>query len=155
MPNDKRIQKDSHIEGRGLFADRDFKEGEVLAVFSGPRISAEEAESIYQGGSDYILQVSNDAFIDLAANEARYINHSCDPNAAFIGKPTELIALRPIKAGEEIHFDYSANENTEFKMLCRCGSPICRRVIVPYAKLSESERDHIHDIVSPYLKVSK
>ncbi len=38
------------------------------------------------------------------ANQLRYLNHSPKPNAEFEG--AELYAIRAIKPGEEITFDY-------------------------------------------------
>jgi hypothetical protein len=50
----------------------------------------------------------------------RFLNHSCRPNAAIVGR--ELIAIGAIAAGEEVTFDYNM---TEYEMAspfrCRCG----------------------------------
>jgi hypothetical protein len=63
-----------------------------------------------------------------------YFNHSCDPNSGFKGQ-IFLVALRDIKAGEEITFDYgmtvseSVGSDMVFTMDCMCGSPHCRKKI--------------------------
>ena len=54
----------------------------------------------------------------------RYINHSCDPNV-FI-KNWKIIAMKPIKKGEEIVFDYSINSDFPVAFRCRCGAKSCR-----------------------------
>ncbi len=47
-----------------------------------------------------------------------------------------LIALRPIEAGEEIRFDYSTTMSDDhWTMECRCGEPICRRVVLDFHHL--------------------
>ena len=60
---------------------------------------------------------------------AWYMNHSCNPNVAFNNK-YDFIALRKIKKGEELVWDYGYDEhNPTFKMNCVCGSNHCRKVI--------------------------
>lgn len=144
-------EKDSLIEGKGLFAERDFKQGEVLCLFQGQEISDEYADALYQKGFDYILQVSKRTFLILKGQE-KFINHSCSPNGAFLNKSAELVALRDIKKGEEITFDYSANEGTEFEFLCQCQSPNCRKVIRPYPKLTSHQKKEISSLLTPHLR---
>jgi SET domain-containing protein len=60
-------------------------------------------------------------------NTARYVNHSCDPNCT-VEHATEtlwIVALKPIRAGEELscNYGYDAREYTRFP--CRCGAAIC------------------------------
>lgn len=58
-----------------------------------------------------------------------YSNHSCDGNLGFNAN-SDLIAIRNIKKGEELTFDYGLTEaNPKFKMKCGCGSKNCRKVI--------------------------
>jgi hypothetical protein len=78
------------------------------------------------------LQIGKSFYIDLDYL-SRAFNHSCDPNAG-IRKISELFALRDIKKGEEITYDYSAvvgpnNPPSEFSMKCKCGAKYCRGII--------------------------
>ena len=58
-----------------------------------------------------------------------FMNHSCDPNVGFDSKDN-FIALRDIRAGDELCWDYGMGEsNPKFRMECRCGSSSCRRII--------------------------
>lgn len=80
--------------------------------------------------SKYSVQVAERLHVELPGVEGlapdperhpwRYLNHSCDPNAAMVG--LTLVALRPIALWEEITFDYNT---TEFEMstpfTCQCG----------------------------------
>lgn len=145
-------EKESIIDGQGLFAERDFKAGEVLCLFEGQEISLDYANSLYENGFDYILQVANRRFLILK-NKEKYINHSCSPNGAFLNKSGELIALKDIKKGEEITFDYSANEITDFEFKCQCQSENCREVIKPYPKLSREEKKEISPRLTPFVKL--
>ncbi|PRP79190.1 hypothetical protein PROFUN_13070, partial [Planoprotostelium fungivorum] len=65
-------------------------------------------------------------------NKARFVNHSCDPNAATriidLGNGEErimIVAIRPIVAGEEILYDYQFPYE-DVKIPCHCGSVLCR-----------------------------
>jgi SET domain-containing protein len=65
---------------------------------------------------------------------ARYINHSCDPNCSTKilqyndEKKIVIMANRPIKAGEELCYDYLFElEDNDDKIPCLCGAPNCLR----------------------------
>ena len=58
-----------------------------------------------------------------------YMNHSCDGNIGF-NDNGDFIALRDIKKGEELSYDYGlAESNPRFKMACTCGSKKCRKLV--------------------------
>jgi hypothetical protein len=58
-----------------------------------------------------------------------YFNHSCNGNLGF-DKKGDFIALRHIKKGEELSYDYGLAESTpKFKMKCMCGNKNCRQYI--------------------------
>ena len=79
-----------------------------------------------------------------------YTNHSCSPNAKVSGR--NLVAIREIKAGDEINFDY---ETTEFEMAepfhCLCGSPDCRKYISGYKFLDGDTRRRLRSSTADYL----
>lgn len=71
----------------------------------------------------------------IGGNAARWINHSCDPNCEAVEDGTKRIyveARRPIRAGEEITYDYrlvvegrmSKRERAQYA--CCCGARNCR-----------------------------
>src|SRR3989344_803789 len=104
----------SGIEGQGVFVTKAFKKKDKICVFKGSRSSFEDQERKYLDGDERVscdnFQVGLYSYINL--NKIyNSINHSCGPNAAIVRVRT-LIALKPIKAGEEITFDYSAVEWT-------------------------------------------
>ena len=54
-----------------------------------------------------------------------FINHSCDPNVGFRGQVV-YVALRDIRAGEELCHDYAMERSDDYALDCHCGSPLCR-----------------------------
>lgn len=120
---------------KAVFADENIIAGDVIAIFSGDIISFDECiERIRAGKEDQAdsLQVGFELDMDLDRLSNSF-NHSCDPNAGH-RKISELIAIRDIKKGEEITYDYSAtigpNVTTDvWTMECACGTKKCRKVI--------------------------
>jgi SET domain-containing protein len=57
---------------------------------------------------------------------AWHMNHSCEPNVGFDSK-YNFVAVRNIKKGEELFWDYCYDEtNPKFKLNCICGTKSCR-----------------------------
>lgn len=120
---------------RAVFADEDISAGEVIAVFSGDIISFDECiERIRTGKEEQAdsLQVGFELDMDLDRLSNSF-NHSCDPNAGH-RKISELIAIRDIRRGDEITYDYSATIGPNvtsgvWTMECSCGTKKCRKII--------------------------
>ena len=117
--------------GRGVVAERNFKQGEVIAIWRGSIITEREVIALSDSERSQLLQVDEDAF--LVTNKALltvdYINHSCEPNCGFTDSTT-LVAMREIAPGEAITFDYAMSDTkTIFAFDCWCGSAKCRKKI--------------------------
>lgn len=135
------IVKKSPIQGKGAFAARIIKTGELVCVMRGKRFSMKELEEIYREGNKRMgvdpLQVGVRSYI-LLDDPYNLINHSCNPNVAIQGE-NRLVAIKNIKEGDEIAYDYSAVEWTpqeyppyyagSWPMDCNCGAKTCRRVV--------------------------
>ncbi len=112
--------------GLGLFADEDIAENQLIIEYLGDRVSADEAN---QRGGRYLFHVTDDITIDGSSrdNTARYLNHSCDPNAEAEHEITEdriyVRAARPIMKGEEITIDYGEDYVRDIidKAGCKCA----------------------------------
>jgi hypothetical protein len=95
--------------GLGLFATAPFKRGDFIIEYTGELISTDEAD---RRGGKYLFVVSDTQTIDGKgrANTARYVNHSCSPNAEAELDEDELrvriYAKKKILPGEEILYDY-------------------------------------------------
>lgn len=60
----------------------------------------------------------------------RFLNHSCAPNITRTVDGVSFVALRDIKADEQVTCDYATLEvNPDWSMECKCGAPQCRGVI--------------------------
>jgi len=125
------VISDSILGGKGSFAPIDIKIGTKIITFEGERVSKDEIDrridETGEENEDDPLQIGDNEFLDLS-NNAIFINHSCDPNAAFKGE-VDLIAIRDIKKGEEITFDYSSTVGKDINWWmdnCNCGAANCR-----------------------------
>lgn len=130
--------------GRGVFAAQDFVAGEELLQFQGEIISLAQVleKSGHEGDP---LQAGEDTYLDLESPGV-YVNHSCTPNSG-VKHDRILVALRAIRKGEEIQYDYSTTMGDGgWKMPCRCGSLDCRGVVGDFAALPER-------LQSSYLKL--
>jgi len=119
--------------GLGVFAARDIVFGEVILEFTGPVIDF--AETKRRGPKECMaIQIGPDRYLDTRPPGV-LVNHSCNPNAG-IRQDRCLVALRTIRAGQEIRYDYSTTmEEHSFTMECRCGSPVCRKVVRDFSTL--------------------
>jgi SET domain-containing protein len=96
--------------GLGLFATKPIKRGVYIATYRGRRTTTEEADRREIRGAKYQFELNKRWTIDGSPrwNVARYINHSCRPNAKPVGRRggIVIVALRQIEPGEEITYDY-------------------------------------------------
>ena len=110
--------------GLGLFAIKPIPKGKRIIEYFGPFISNEEVE---RSNGKYFFEVNTKWAIDgsLRKNVARYINHSCRPNAeAFVSdrRRVWIWSRKNIKPGEEITYDYGKEyfEGIIEPIGCRC-----------------------------------
>lgn len=119
------------LTGLGLFATRPIKKRSRIAEYKGPLLDFKTAEKAENRGNRYLYEISKNITIDGAgrSNVARYANHSCNPNAdTFTRKRRVFIrALRNIKPGEEIVYDYGIDylKNVIGRSNCKCSR--CRK----------------------------
>ena len=94
------------VTGLGLFATKPIKRGVHIAAYRGRRLTTKEADRREARGARYQFELNNRWTIDGSPrwNVARYINHSCRPNAKSVGRRggIVIVALRRIEPGEEI-----------------------------------------------------
>lgn len=120
----------STIHGRGCFATVAFRRRRKIAEYTGTRIS--NAEAVRLGRARRVVRICgvDDRWsIDgsRGGNGTHYINHSCRPNAFLqtFGSRLLVLALRDIRAGEEITVDYVDTDHPDTKR-CTCRAPGCR-----------------------------
>jgi uncharacterized protein len=114
--------------GLGLFAAKPIKRGAYIATYRGPKISTEEADRRERLGAKYMFELNSRWTIDGSPrwNVARYMNHSCWPNAKPVIRKGRIVfvAQRLIAPGEEITYNYG-KEYFEYFLQndgCRCAA---------------------------------
>ena len=135
----------SPIQGRGGFAFRWIEAGTRIIEYTGERISPDDADRRYDDDAmgrhhTFLFSVDEDTVIDAAVdgNEARFINHSCDPNCEAVddGGRIFIEALRDIAPGEELNYDYGYELEEPMtpalrkQYPCHCGAANCRGTIL-------------------------
>ncbi|MDX6305836.1 MAG: uncharacterized protein QOI77_2805 [Blastocatellia bacterium] len=109
--------------GLGLFAVQPIAKGKRIIEYTGPLIPNEEVD---KRRGKYFFGVNTKWTIDGSprSNVARYINHSCKPNAEALisGRRVWIWSRKNIKAGEEIAYDYGKEYFDDIikPMGCRC-----------------------------------
>lgn len=138
MPKQKFVVRNSPIEGKGAFATDRIRKGETITEYTGELISSDEGDRRYSEGKEatgpiLLFKVGKNKVIDagINGNDAKYINHSCDPNAESVGTTQHIYiqAIRTIYPGEEIVYDYSLTRepgDDEAEYACHCGAANCR-----------------------------
>src|SRR5438552_18260016 len=126
--------RESKIHGRGLFATADIAKDEVVAVKGGHIVDRETLRcEIAPGLGPVEIQIDDDLFIAPVTDEERelsmlYSNHSCDANLGMRGEIT-FVAMRNIRAGEEVTHDWATTDDDDYSIACKCGSPKCRKIL--------------------------
>lgn len=134
--------RQSRIHGRGVFATATIRKGARIIEYAGrvrpwDEATAEEPHDPANPNHTFLFGLDNgvdviDANYD--ANDARWINHSCDPNCETREEKGRVYihALRTLRAGEELFYDYSLvldeprTKKLERDFACHCGSADCR-----------------------------
>ena len=90
--------------GKAVFARELIEPGEVVAVWSGRLVSAEELDDLPEDIRRHTAQVEEGFYLaSLNPDEAPdYINHSCEPNAGLDGQIT-IVAMRYDQAWRRGH----------------------------------------------------
>ena len=126
--------RESKIHGRGLFATADIAKGEIVAVKGGHIVDRETLrEKITPRLGPVEIQIDDDLFIAPVTDEERelsmlYLNHSCDANLGMRGEIT-FVAMRDIRAGEELTHDWATTDDDDYSVECKCGAPNCRKIL--------------------------
>ncbi len=131
----------SGIQGLGVFASAAITAETRIIEYTGERISPAEADDRYdEDSTDHprvvLFNVDSRTVIDagVGGNEAQFINHSCEPNCIAVTDKRHVFieALREIRPGEELLYDYNLTRNgddspeMERRYACHCGAPTCR-----------------------------
>ncbi len=121
--------RQSQIQGIGGFAKVDLRRGKRIVEYDGPRVSKEESKKLIEEGNAYIFTLNDEVDINglVPWNIARFVNHSCAPNceSRVVRDRVWLYALRPIRAGEELTYNYGYGLDDAELNPCCCGALTC------------------------------
>lgn len=135
----------SKIQGHGVFATRRIRAGQRIIEYAGERISNAEADRRYDEEKmgrhhTFLFTLTQRTVVDgnRQGNDARYINHSCDPNCVAVIENGRIYidALKNIQDRTELAYDYQYertgpwDEELEEFYRCACGSAKCRGTIL-------------------------
>lgn len=137
--------RNSKIHGRGVFAARRIRKGTRVIEYVGERVSHVEADRRYEDKAPddnhtFLFIVDGRTVIDAGVdgNEARFINHACDPNCETMieNRRVFICAARTIQPGEELSYDYQIKRergdppDIDRIFACRCGAASCRGTMI-------------------------
>jgi len=149
--------KKNQKNGAGVFSTKDFEKDELIMYVDGETTEATQLSSFPQEIQDHVYPFDKiDGIIKYVLPQEnsswKYLNHSCDPNAG-IKNNREIVAMRPIKAGEEIVFDYAMNNVDDYEMECNCGSSNCRGKVMLFDALDEETKERYKDYVLNCIRI--
>lgn len=122
-------KKPSRISGYGVFASESIGRDAFIVEYKGQKISAAESdrrETRYLArGRIWCFTLNRRWARDAAhgGNFGRYVNHSCRPNcySEIVGDRIWIRALRDIRKGEELTYDYCTDGAAGIRCGCRPG----------------------------------
>lgn len=136
--------------GHGVRAARPFQPGQLIMEYTGEIITEDECQermaTTYLNATNYfVMEMENGLILDgNKGSEARFINHSCDPNCEVkmtrVGQVSRLgVYAGPagIMTGQELTYDYNFQNFSDHRQACYCGGQHCRGYLGK--RLPESE----------------
>lgn len=148
-----KIEK-SEIHGKGIFATRTIREGQFIIAYEGEKVTKEQSRrrcrrwlsgtNAQARRATYLFELNKRFDVDgsFSYNKARFLNHSCEPNAFAKVRKREIsfFALRDIDYGEEITINYNYGLGNFWDYPCNCGAPRCVGFTVDEALWPELDR---------------
>ncbi len=130
--------KKSNIDNQGLYAGKDIRDRTKIIEYKGKILTKKQVEENSKFDNEKAIYLFNinkkyDLDGDFKYNTARLINHSCNPNCEVYGTGLKVwvYAIRDIKKGEELTYDYGFGFDEDYKDFpCRCGAKDCVGYIV-------------------------
>ncbi len=149
--NDRIEVRRSGVHGKGVYAKVSMRKGARIVEYTGRHLPWKVAMDLPPRDPKdpchtFLFSLDNGDVIDAGVdgNDARWINHSCDPNCETFeekGDRVFVYAKRSLQRGEELFYDYKIvpaerrTKKLEREYACHCGSANCRTTMIdPEAK---------------------
>ena len=128
----------SGVHGRGVYAIQPIAKGTRIIEYTGTRVPWDSVAEDSEDPRTFLFGLDNGIDVidpEIGGNEARWINHSCDPNCEAIEEDDERVfidALRDLQPGEELFYDYQLEVDepitaeVKAESRCDCGAASCR-----------------------------
>jgi hypothetical protein len=147
LPRPTKVRVGKARNGLGLRACRQFRAGQRIIPITGVVRDAMLVTKAGGSFADNCFRYGPETYLDPGDGFGRYLNHSCAPNAAIqkVGRGLHLIALRSIRAGEEVVMDYSTilGDDDIWTMRGNCGTRNCRGRIRRLGAVDRSTREQL------------
>ena len=154
MPSKKTLSKQhqpfeirrSKIQGRGAFATENIRKGKKVIEYLGEPITHEEADRRYDDDDaagrhhTFLFILNDDTVLDARTTrcDAKYLNHSCDPNCESVIENDHIWiqSVKAIQPEQELAYDYQFEFEDDYEpddiryYACRCGTAKCRGTIL-------------------------
>ena len=140
------LVRTSPVHGSGVFAKRMIPKGTRIFEYAGKRVQkANLAQDLVDGLTSlvYVMNLNETYAVDgeRGGNDARFINHSCDPNCEvlYFNDTPYIYAMQEIPEGDELSFDYkygiegdveASQEQKREWFPCNCGAKNCRGTLL-------------------------
>lgn len=126
---EKIVVKNSGIQGKGVYANKEFKKGDVVLLIDDSHVVLDPSK-LTDDQNAFDCDYLQNGKVILMQEPEKYINHSCDPSV-YVKTNNEIrnvIAMHDIKIGDEITYDYSMNGDNDGTFDCHCNSDNCRKI---------------------------
>ncbi|OGI31948.1 MAG: hypothetical protein A3G09_03250 [Candidatus Moranbacteria bacterium RIFCSPLOWO2_12_FULL_48_12] len=139
----------SKIHKKGIILDKSVKKDEVIFVFVGHEVTVTSRDWFH--GLCWLQVGYAKWIVPCPGSAGEYLNHSCSPTAGVHGN-NRIVAMRPMKKGEEVTIDYALSETYPlWHMRCHCKAKNCRKIVKPYQDLSHQRMKKYINYTSKYI----
>lgn len=97
-----------NLSGKGVYADKDFRKGDVVIHYTLTPLTEEEYDSLAVAEKDFVHMHWGQRY--LYGEPERYVNHSSDPNTLPDLKNRCDVAIKDIKRGDPITTDATKDD---------------------------------------------
>jgi SET domain-containing protein len=138
-------------KGRALLANKNLRKGSLVIKFGFDSVKS------CRNASPESVQIDENKFLDSKHYYASdYINHSCNPSTKIDFAEMYFVAIKDIKKGQEITYNYLT---TEYDMAkdgldfdCKCSSKKCFGRIKGFKFLNKAQKLELKPLLSPFLQ---
>ncbi len=137
------VIRSSAIHAAGCYTTRAIRKGERVIEYGGPRFSKAEADERYRDRDlTYLFSFGRQGEVIDGFGTAMFLNHCCDPNCETEEEDGRIFihAIRNIRAGEELTYEYNLHDSDDPDTGCSCGAACCRGTMFSEAEVRRRKR---------------